>query len=637
MIEFLNLKILWDLFGLKAPWFSWLAALLLVLWPAIELIKLYRIYRRQSKNLDSAAAYIDSVKKEHPTTIKEGLHGSAIEKIRDYFQKVTLLMAAWNSFESHLIYRNIRDGENDRIWASESSELAFHEDAVLEYSFNKRFFLAIPGIVTGTGLLFTFLAILVALFGVSINPQTRQVVGLEGLIGGLSGKFVSSVAALFSATIFLMAEKAIFHRLDNRRKQLVDAIDNLIPRLSPLQLLVEIQRDTSGQSDAFRMFSADLATKLKNSLDQSMGPIMGQMVTAIDNLNQFTRTAKDEMITVLMQMNELLREAEHNKQDTISEQLQTLLKNIESAIVDSLSHMAQDFNNSISGSTMTQFQHVAETLGGTGVMLGKMNSQFEQSQEEMRTLIALTKDNFEKQLEVGQSQIVNIAAVLNKLSDNMKKTIEDTSLESSKFATSIIEEAGNLSAKSADQLRALLEKHGSELGRVEELEAVLRETLLNFNSSIKTYGQVTNNLQQVSAEVKSVVSSMSQVSSIMKEGQTSIRQTADLAKTLTATFENENIKQREVWQRIQKSMEDYEQLFKRVENNSKALTNEISRCLEAYNSATHSGFQKILGAANETMGNAVGSLSATIHDLEDLLEGFSEEIAKFNSSGRNQR
>ncbi len=135
--------------------------------------------------------------------------------------------------------------------------------------------------------------------------------------------------------------------------------------------------------------------------------------------------------------------------------------------------------------------------------------------------------------------------------------------------------------KSADQLGALLEKHSSELSRVEELESVLRDTLSNFNNSIQSYGQVTNDLKQVSAEVKSVVLSMAQVSSVMKEGQDSIRQTAALAKALTNTFADENTKQREVWQRIQKSMEDYEQLFKRVENNSKALTNEISRCLEA--------------------------------------------------------
>jgi len=52
-----------------------------------------------------------------------------------------------------------------------------------------------------------------------------------------------------------------------------------------------------------------------------------------------------------------------------------------------------------------------------------MNSQFEKSQEAMGTLIDLTKDNFEKQLSTGQSQIVNLAGVLNKLSEDMKKQL----------------------------------------------------------------------------------------------------------------------------------------------------------------------------------------------------------------------
>jgi len=38
MIEFL--KYSWEFFGLNAPWFSWIAALGLLLWPAYEVIRL---------------------------------------------------------------------------------------------------------------------------------------------------------------------------------------------------------------------------------------------------------------------------------------------------------------------------------------------------------------------------------------------------------------------------------------------------------------------------------------------------------------------------------------------------------------------------------------------------------------------
>jgi ABC-type transporter Mla subunit MlaD len=631
------LKQSWILFGIKAPWFSWLASFLLLAWPAYELIRLFLIYRRQSQKLNSAVDHIGSLRQEHPTNIREGLHGSAIENIRDYFQKVPLLMAAWNSFESNLIYRKIRDGESERIWVSESAESAFHEDAVLEYSFNKRFFLAIPGIVTGTGLLFTFIAILFALFDVKYSESTKTVEGLDTLISGLSGKFISSVAALFSATIFLMVEKSIFHRLDTRRRRLITAIDSLIPRLAPLQLLVEIQRDTSGQSDAFRMFSADLAMKLKNSFDQSMGPIMERMVTAIGELNQFTRSAKDEMISALNQMNDLLREAEHNKQDNIADQLQSLLNKIESTIVDSLSRMTREFNSSISGSTMTQFQGVADTLGATTILLEKMNSQFEKSQEAMGALIVLTKDNFEKQIATGQSQIENLAGVLNKLSEDMKKTIEDTSLKSSEFATGVISEVSSLSAENADRLRILLEKHESELNRVEELDTLLQSTLSSFDNSIKSYGQVTNDLKQISSDVKGTVTMMTGVSNVMKEGQEAIRQVASLAQSQIKSLTDENLKQRDTWHKIQSNMSEYEQIFKRVENNSKSMITEVLRGLEAYNTTVHKGFDNILSTANDTLGNAVERLSGSIDELQSFLDELSDEITKFNSTGRGQQ
>lgn len=59
---------------------------------------------------------------------------------------------------------------------------------------------------TGFGLLITFVAILVALRDVNID-KNNDVQGLPNLIGGLSGKFVSSIAALLAATVHALIEK----------------------------------------------------------------------------------------------------------------------------------------------------------------------------------------------------------------------------------------------------------------------------------------------------------------------------------------------------------------------------------------------------------------------------------------------
>jgi hypothetical protein len=83
----------------------------------------------------------------------------------------------------------------------------FNETSVLEARLNRNHYTAIPGIVTGFGLLCTFVAILIALLDVKLVD--KQFTGLDKLVSGLSGKFLSSIAALFSATVFMLCEKGL--------------------------------------------------------------------------------------------------------------------------------------------------------------------------------------------------------------------------------------------------------------------------------------------------------------------------------------------------------------------------------------------------------------------------------------------
>jgi hypothetical protein len=88
-----------------------------------------------------------------------------------------------------------------------------------------------PGLLTGTGLLVTFIAILVALLRVRLVGNRAE--GMALLIEGLSGKFVSSIAALFAATLLVMFEKTQFHSLDRSISKLADAVATVMPALTP--------------------------------------------------------------------------------------------------------------------------------------------------------------------------------------------------------------------------------------------------------------------------------------------------------------------------------------------------------------------------------------------------------------------
>jgi hypothetical protein len=250
----------WNIGGLDAPKFAWLAAAALILIPLCALLYLFREVRRQLTILSDAADRIDSLRSRisgRPIggaenalrkSFKNGLTANAYSSLADILGNSPTLLHAWSSYSATLVVRSERPGE-EQFWASESAAAVFTDGAIWERRVNRAFYNSIPGVVTSTGLLFTFLAILVALIDVRIDTQTNQIQGLPLLIEGLSGKFVSSIAALLSATIFLLAEKPLVHRLSKSRLRLVASIDALVPRLSATHVMAEIHREIGAMAE----------------------------------------------------------------------------------------------------------------------------------------------------------------------------------------------------------------------------------------------------------------------------------------------------------------------------------------------------------------------------------------------------
>jgi hypothetical protein len=250
----------WNIWGLDAPKFAWMAAIALLAIPCCLLLYLFREVRRQSTILRDAASRIDGLRARISVNSKNGgenspgngsnngLSARGYASLADILANTPTLAHAWTSYAAGIIVRPSGAGE-EQFWASESAGAALTDSAIWERRVNRAFYNSLPGVVTSTGLLFTFLAILVALVDVRINTQTNQIEGLPLLIEGLSGKFVSSIAALLSATIFLLMEKPLAHRLSKDRLRLVASIDALVPRLSSTRVMAEIHRDISAMAE----------------------------------------------------------------------------------------------------------------------------------------------------------------------------------------------------------------------------------------------------------------------------------------------------------------------------------------------------------------------------------------------------
>ena len=377
-------------FGINAPVFAWVAAGLLLFFAVSAIVSLFIGVRRLCASGNRLSGSLAGLPKP---ILGSGLSLSDVEVIRKYFSNHALFVRSWTHIEHKLIRR--RGASEDEYWLAVPVSDILQTSTVTDAHLNREWYEAIPGILTGTGLLVTFIAILVALLHVRLVEH--RVEGMALLIEGLSGKFVSSIAALFAATLFVMFEKRQFHSLDRSISKLADAVADVMPVLTPTHLLVELQRDMGEQSVAFRAFNADLSGRLRQSFSESMGPTLERMVAAVEDLNQ------------------LLRAAEAAKSDTISESLAGMISRLEGSLTESLGKMGEQFTSSLSGSTMTQFSRLSESLAGAASVLEQMNTQNRGTQTALTELVTFAKNSAAEQMALGRTQVEDLTNVLRSM------------------------------------------------------------------------------------------------------------------------------------------------------------------------------------------------------------------------------
>lgn len=635
------LKATKTLWGLTAPWFAWVAAVALLVFPLLALIFLWWKVRTESKRVEGAAKRIDQLRSRIPFDARSGLSVAALNQLSEVFPKSSPLHGPWNSFAADMVSRRPGSGE-EQHWASESAESAFSAEAVYGGRINLGFYSSLPAIVTGTGLLFTFLAILVALLDVKIT-ETQQITGLDLLIQGLSGKFVSSIAALLSATIFLFFERVLLHRLTRVRLNLIGSLNAFVPKVTSARLLAEVQRDISEQSIAFRSFNADLSTKLRQGFSEGLGPTIQRMVESIEELNNH------------------LRAAESQKQESITGSVSSLVQNLQQSITSSLQSMGDKFKESLSGTATDEFTKVTESLGGAARLLENMNAQFMGTQTAMTELVNLAKSSTAEQLALGKTQVEDLTNILrqfmvhmnetagssvnqmaatltsvvhdlsNKVSDlgvRMAETLHKNAEQASSTAAAVVDRADKWSSQSAHQLEHLIGQLEAHSKNTKEIEDTLMAALGLFNNSLSQYASLNAGLNKIANEVNAMASSAAGAAHSATESQRSLQQISVQTASQLERLAEANQRQQAVWTEIQESMKQFQMIFGQTERAASQLLNQISAHTTSYLEVTKKGYEEVVKVADEHFTQAAKKLGASVNELDEYLQDLTETLQK---------
>ena len=135
-------------------------------------------------------------------------HGMSLEQLdalRVQTESLTGLHASWWHQVSPNIEAYTPVLEEERFFLVEAPREILSYEWIVGRNFNASLYSVLPGILTGVGLMLTFLAILIALVSVHYDKANtvEPITGIDALINGLSGKFTSSILALSQHSVYL--------------------------------------------------------------------------------------------------------------------------------------------------------------------------------------------------------------------------------------------------------------------------------------------------------------------------------------------------------------------------------------------------------------------------------------------------
>lgn len=555
------LKAQWMFLGLKAPVFSWVVSVCLIVYS----VHVYRELRKASKNRQRALAIAEkklaSLRGKEPAEPGRGISRRMYDALASVFDDLPLLRTSWQAISSCIVVTD-RGGEGGFFISEDVGKIMGGTRMIEDQSYGTA-----PTVISGVGLLATFLAILVALLDVRLTHDKVQ--GLDLLVQGLSGKFLSSVVAVACATMLIHVEKGLSRPVLERIASFTGTLRSLLPRIVQTQVLSDLYAEVTAQSRMMEAFNIDL-----------FGSTRGQFALISESLSK--------VIALLQQMNDQL---------AVNEHIFNNLVNLENgaAAGDGVGSKVEHLTDVVSELTEKLEEH-------TGASTGSIE----------KTLAAIT---------------VNISDRVMDLSTQIAAVIEETSERSTSRVKDAIEQAGSLSSQGALHLAQLFERHSAELTKVEELRTLLDSTIKGFIASIDRYGRVTEDLQKVAAQVNTGVAALSQTSKSIRESGEAASRVSLAVSSQIESAKDFTQNQKEAWERIEASMHEYGKVFGTVEDHAGDLLAQIARHLEDYSGTTEKHFFNLSSVADNLISQATERLSASIDELAEQLDELHASMA----------
>ncbi len=338
------------------------------------------------------------------------------------------------------------------VYYTQRPQEYFSAATLLGSSINLRLYQAVPNMLVGIGIWFTFLGLVAALWfasqGVSAADINQAQQSLRDLLHAATFKFVTSIAGLLASILFSWAEKSRLHRLMKQFDSLHQQMEHCLLLRTPAHLQALQLQESQKQTQQLNQFHTQLGQALGETVGEHLQQAVQPLAQAIDGLG-----------------------------DKISRLNQ-----------DALTELLERFGQQVQGAAGSELKQLADTLKHLVFTLNEFKQGFEQAGSGMG-------DHMHSAAKALNTVQGNFDQLSNDLMQRLVKTTEDLHLTSQNLHA-----AGAPLAETAHRFQISLE-HLNKLTQVlqntgETLAQSQQEAANNLRHTEQQVQQVWNNYQQ---------------------------------------------------------------------------------------------------------------------------------------------
>jgi hypothetical protein len=354
-----------------------------------------------------------------------------------------------------------------------SSSEVFNASSLAHGLVGNRFFLAMPGILIGLGVLGTFVGLQIGIGGLELDASQIENLdkSIAPIIKGCSTAFATSVWGVVCSLLFTVIEKFFESRVVFYIRKLQSRVDLLIPRYTAEESMIELQRASAESESILKGLAVAIGDEMQKAMNR-----LGSSIT---------EAVKDSLGNNAQDLGRM-------GADLMSAALTEELGKLQSAV----SGMADGFKSEFLGAS----KELNTTIAGFEKLLGGVDTTVKASSETVKQAVERLTAHEEVviQLKEGSIRLQEAANELSSMKDTFKLSAEKNSV-----AAAAQEKAATINESVANKFEMV----GDKLPQVQEaisegakIIASLGQPLLALKDVLDTTPKIFGQQAEIQAD-----------------------------------------------------------------------------------------------------------------------------------------